>query len=135
MDIWKSSFQTKCLNWMHQFLFLDDKWRTLLFGPFISKNIQNEFRKFFGKINMNCKHYYNSWFFKGPSWLTSLFLLTDMYILTIGLGLEWHVYFWLVTNLTKVTYLTIHKIKHSQVEQKNDHLGQNDQWFLVNYDI
>jgi hypothetical protein len=32
-------------------------------------------------------------FLKGPSLLTSLFLSMDMYILTINLGLEWHVYF------------------------------------------
>ncbi len=60
-------------------------------------------------------------FLKGPSLLTSLFLSMDMYILTINLGLEWHVYFWLV-NLTKMTYLII----SNQVGQKNDHFGQND---------
>jgi hypothetical protein len=51
----------------------------------------------------------------------------DMYILTTNLGLEWHVYFWLV-NLTKVTYLII----SNQVGQKNDHFGQNDQCLIIN---
>jgi uncharacterized membrane protein SirB2 len=32
-------------------------------------------------------------FSKGPSWLTSFFLLIVMYILIKSLGLEWHVYF------------------------------------------
>jgi hypothetical protein len=35
----------------------------------------------------------------------------DMYILITSLGLEWHVYFLLV-DLTKMTYLTICKIEH-----------------------
>jgi hypothetical protein len=34
-----------------------------------------------------------------------------MYILIIGLGLEWHVYFLLV-NLIKLTYLIICQIEH-----------------------
>jgi hypothetical protein len=35
----------------------------------------------------------------------------EMYILITSLGLEWHVYFLLV-NLTKVTYLIICQIEH-----------------------
>jgi hypothetical protein len=50
-------------------------------------------------------------FSKGPRWLTSLFLLVDMYILTISLGLEWHMYFSLI-NLFKMTYLVICQIEH-----------------------
>ncbi len=50
-------------------------------------------------------------FSKDPSWLTSLFLLMDMYILTIGPRLEWHMYF-LMVNLIKVTYLIICQVEH-----------------------
>jgi hypothetical protein len=59
----------------------------------------------------------------------------DMYILTTGPWLEWHVYVWLV-NLTKVTYLLICQIEHLiKLNKKNDHIGQNDQWLLINWDI
>jgi len=34
----------------------------------------------------------NIGFSNGPSWLASLFLLVNMYILIKGLGIEWHVY-------------------------------------------
>jgi hypothetical protein len=56
----------------------------------------------------------------------------DTYILSIGPWLEWHVYVPLV-NLIKVTYMS--NWTSSQVEQKNDHIDQNDQWLLVNWDI
>ncbi len=38
-----------------------------------------------------------------PSWLTNIFWLMHMYILTKGLGLEWDVYF--LTNLIKMIFL------------------------------
>jgi hypothetical protein len=74
-------------------------------------------------------------FSKGSNWLTSLFLRVDMYILTIGLGLEWHVYFLLV-NLIKLNYFIICQIEHLiKLNKKNDHLGQNDQWLIIKLDI
>jgi hypothetical protein len=50
-------------------------------------------------------------FSKGWSWLISHFLQVAMYVLITSMGLEWHVYFLLV-NLTKLTYLIICQIKH-----------------------
>jgi len=38
------------------------------------------------------KHYYKSWFFKRFKLTNLLFWLMDMYILTKGQGLEWHMY-------------------------------------------
>jgi hypothetical protein len=37
-------------------------------------------------------HYYKSWFFKRFKLINLSFWLMDMYILTKGLGLEWHMY-------------------------------------------
>jgi len=68
--------------------------------------------KFLKLLTLTC--YSNSTihgFSKDPSWLTSLFLLMDMYILTIGPRLEWHMYF-LMVNLIKMTYLIICQVEH-----------------------
>jgi hypothetical protein len=52
----------------------------------------------------------------------------DMYILIISSKIEWHVYFLLV-NLTKMTYLTICQIEHLvKLTKQNDILNQDGQW-------
>jgi hypothetical protein len=70
-------------------------------------------------------HYDNSWFFKR-------FKLINKFFFTTFPG---HVYLLLV-NLTEVTYLIICQIEHLiKLEEKKNHLGQNDQWLLINWDI
>jgi hypothetical protein len=58
--------------------------------------------------------------------LTNKFFFINGHVhLTTGLGLEWHVYFWLV-DLTKMTCDYMSNWTSNQIGQKNDHLGEND---------
>jgi hypothetical protein len=52
-----------------------------------------------------------------------------MYIFIRGMRIEWHVYF--LTNELDYNDLFdyLSNWTSSQVKQKIDHLGQNDQWF------
>jgi len=56
----------------------------MLLGKSMVKRLKRNIWKF--------KHYYKSWFFKKFKLTNLLFWLMDMYILTKGQGLEWHMY-------------------------------------------
>jgi hypothetical protein len=87
--------------WIYSFIFHSSIWQMDFKYPYLLQFIYNYFiTSLTNTMNYKC-----------PSWLTSHFLLMDMYILITCLRLEWHLYFWLI-NLIKVTYLTIYQIEH-----------------------
>ncbi len=71
-------------------------------------------------------------FSKVPIWLRSPFLLVDMYILTRGPRLEWHMYLMNGELDLNDLFDYVSTWTCSQVGQKNEHFGQNGQWLLIN---
>jgi len=68
--------------------------------------VKKTWTKFILDSDINgCIHYYKSWFFKRFKLTNLSFWLMDMYILTKGQGLEWHIICWLI-NLIILVYLT-----------------------------
>jgi hypothetical protein len=67
-------------------------------------------------------------FLKGSRWLIFHFWLMDMYILTKGQGLEWHMYFLIDQLEYNGLFDYIHIIKLYN-------FNQNDQWSLIKWNI